>query len=54
MQSIKKLEQSHWTSIYEHAADFMGRLTEQIVDHELEGDGEGEAVRPRTQIQINW
>jgi very-short-patch-repair endonuclease len=55
MLSIKKLKDAHWVSIYEHVADFMGR-SEQVVDREghFPGDSESEAVRPRTQIQMDW
>ena len=51
IQSIKKLGEAHWETIYTHAAEFMGR-SEQIMDH---NDSESnEAIRPRTRIQIDW
>lgn len=57
MQSIKNLEESHWVSIYTHAAEFMGR-SEQIVDQDGHFPGDdsenNEAIRPRTRIQIDW
>ncbi|KAN0125644.1 hypothetical protein V8E52_000851 [Russula decolorans] len=55
MLPIKKLDESHWVSIYTHAGKFMGR-SEQVVDHggHFLADGSNEANCPRTRIQIDW
>jgi hypothetical protein len=55
MHSIKKLEDSHWVSIYAHAGEFMGR-SEQIMDYDgnFLADKGNDADRPRTRIQIDW
>ncbi|KAN0113799.1 hypothetical protein V8E52_007271 [Russula decolorans] len=54
MLPIKKLDESHWVSIYTHAGEFMGR-SEQVVDHggHFLTDGSNEANCPRTRIQID-